>query len=439
MKTLFFECGMGAAGDMLTAALLDLLPDQDGFISRMNRIGIPGVRMERNSAVKCGITGNHVTVLVNGEEEHSHDYDHGDHHHHDHEDHDHHNHDEHHSHEENHEHSHGDHVHSDHDHGHAHHHASMEDIETLIQNLSVSDWVKRNAIGVYHLIAAAESKAHGKDVSEIHFHEVGTLDAVTDIVGVCMLIEELAPDHIYASPIHVGAGHVHCAHGVLPVPAPATAHILMGVPTFGGRIQGELCTPTGAALVKHFAEGFGGMPVMTVTGIGYGMGNKEFEMANCVRVFAGETDEAAGANEEIAELSCNLDDMTGEAVGFARELLLSEGALDVYTIPVQMKKNRPAQILTCLCKKEDCDRIAGLILKHTSTFGVRKTMCSRYALERKRVKVSTRFGEINVKKGCGYGVEKWKPEFEDMAAAARQNNVTLEEVARDVVRQMKNE
>jgi len=232
----------------------------------------------------------------------------------------------------------------------SHHHSDLHNIEHIIEELALPDKVRADALAVYQLIAEAESHAHGRPVEHIHFHEVGTLDAVADITGVCLLIYLLAPERILASPVHVGCGQVRCAHGVLPVPAPATAHILRDAPIYGGKIQGELCTPTGAALLKHFACGFGEMPVMRAAQIGYGMGKKDFEAANCVRAFFGETDTENG-DDEVLELRCNLDDMTGEAIGFAQDRLLEGGALEVFTTAVGMKKSRPGVLLTCLCRE----------------------------------------------------------------------------------------
>jgi uncharacterized protein (DUF111 family) len=216
---------------------------------------------------------------------------------------------------------------------------------------------------------------------------------------------------------------------MLPVPAPATARLLIGVPVWGGSIKGELCTPTGAALLRHFAGSFGSMPEMTVSRIGCGMGKKDFEAANCVRVFLGDDGAAAGSpNGFVTELSCNVDDMTGEAVGFASEIMLREGALDFFAIPVQMKKNRPGFILTCLCAEEDSDRMAALMLRHTTTFGVRKKRCERYMLDRTVTEDETPYGKIRVKHGTGYGVEKSKPEYEDIKAAAEKNGLPLSAV-----------
>ena len=289
--------------------------------------------------------------------------------------------------------------------------------------------VKANTAAVYELIADAEARVHDRPVSEVHFHEVGALDAVADITGVCLLMEKLSPDKVIVSPIHVGSGFVRCAHGLLPVPAPAAAYLLRGVPTYGGQIRGELCTPTGAALLKHFAASFGAMPVMRVSRIGYGMGAKDFEAANCVRVYLGETEESV-ANGQVAELRCNLDDMTGEEVGFTLQTLFDAGARDVFTIPAQMKKNRPGILLTCICDADKADYFAVLMLKNTTTFGVRKTLCERYTLDRDIKTVSTTYGDIRIKTGAGYGVSKYKPEYEDIAAAARRNDVSLWEIQR---------
>lgn len=405
MKTLYLECGMGAAGDMLTAALLELTEDKQSFLKRINHLGLPGVKVDAETSVKCGITGTHMKVTVNGEEEESRDA---------------------HSspHEHAHEHSHGqDHEHHSDDpaHGH-HHHASPADVEELINGLNVSDQVKADAKAVYALIAEAESQVHGHPVSEIHFHEVGTLDAVTDVISVCLLMEDIGAEEVVVSPVHVGSGHVHCMHGILPVPAPATALILKDVPTYGGHIQGELCTPTGAALLKHFASRFGDRPIMRTKAIGYGMGKKDFEQANCVRAFLGESERQ---REQITKLECNLDDMTGEDIGFATEQLFQAGAKEVFTQAVGMKKNRPGILLTVLCLTEDADRLAEEMMKHTSTLGIRRQEMSRYVLQRSVETLSISYGEVRMKQASGMGVKRSKPEFEDVAALARKYQVPL--------------
>ena len=447
MRTIYLDCGMGAAGDMLMAALLELCPEkQEEFLGKMNGLGLPGVKVEAEPAVKCGITGTHMNVTVFGEEEESEDvHDHGHTHSHEacesaaadglhshahsHDGHDHH-HEDHDAH--SHAHHHGDHVHSHdgHDHSHHHHHHStMAGIASIIEGLEIPAPVKEDMKAVYALIAEAEAHAHGMPVDQIHFHEVGTMDAVADIAGVCLLFHELGADQIIASPVHVGSGHVHCAHGILPVPAPATAHILQGIPVYSTQVQGELCTPTGAALLKHFVKEFREMPVMTTSKIGYGMGKKDFERANCVRAFLGDT---AETGDEIAELSCNLDDMTAEAIGFAEEALFEAGALEVYTIPVGMKKSRPGILLTCMCRREDEEKMVELLFRHTTTLGVREHISRRFTLKRWEETVETAYGPVRKKISQGHGVTRAKLEYEDLAAIAKKTGRPLEEIRKEI-------
>ena len=466
MKTLYLECGMGAAGDMLTAALLELFPDKEAVLEELNALGIPGVRFACETAVKCGIRGTHVTVTVNGQEEilpedddreplhgydhehchdhehehthdhehehchdheheHSHEHDHGHTHDHEHEhchEHDHgHMHD--HEHEHSHEHAHP-HVHS---HGHHHEHRSLHDIETLIGGLAVPEKVRRDALAVYTLIAEAESHAHGRPVTEIHFHEVGTMDAVADVTAVCLLMDKLAPVRVLASPVHVGSGKVRCAHGILPVPAPATAYILRDVPVYGGRIDGELCTPTGAALLKHFAERFGEMPPLAVSAVGYGCGKKDFPAANCVRAFLGETPDEEDS-DLVYELNCNVDDMTAEEISFALERFFEAGALEAYTIPVNMKKNRPGTLIRVICRPADKEELIRCIFRHTTTIGLRENPMHRRVLRRSFSEAETPWGPVTVKRSEGYGAERIKIEYEDLARIAREQDMSLAEV-----------
>lgn len=423
MKTLYIECNMGAAGDMLMAGLLELHPDPDGFIERLNQLGIPGVEIRREKSTKQGIVGTNIRVLVKGEEESSRDY-HPDHHEH------HHDHDHPHDHTHDHDHyHHHDHDHHEHSHDHSDHHhgelSTLPNVTKIISELSIPEGVKQNALAIYQLIAEAEAKAHDRDVAQVHFHEVGALDAVTDIVGNCLLLDELKPDQIVVSPVHVGSGMVKCAHGTLPVPAPATAHILRGVPTYSGDIRGELCTPTGAAILKHFADRFGPQPVLRVEKIGYGMGKKDFTAANMVRIFLGDTDDRS---DEIIELSCNLDDMTGEAIGHAFDVLMQAGALDVHLSQIQMKKNRPGVMLHCMCRPEQSDRFAQLLLKHTTTFGVRKTAYQRYVLTRTEEQFDSSLGLVRIKSGIGHGADKSKYEYDDLVRIADQYDLSLDQL-----------
>ena len=384
MKTLYIDCGMGAAGDMLTAALLELHPNPDQFLDRLNKLGFPGVVVSAEKSVKCGITGTHITVKVRDMEEDEHLHDH-----------------------------------------HSHHHGSMAEIRSIVNRLPISTMVKLDIMAVFAEIAAAESQVHGVPVEQIHFHEVGSMDAIVDIAAVCLLLQELDVDRVVASPVHVGCGSVRCAHGILPVPAPATAHILQDVTIYGGRIRGELCTPTGAALLKHFVEKFGDMPIMRVQKIGYGMGKKDFERANCVRILLGETEEKGDA---VWELSCNIDDMTGEEIGFALEQLMAQGALDVFTTPRGMTKSRPGTLITVICREEEKERFVKELFRYTTTLGIREKRCERYTLERKIVTEETQYGPVRKKVSSGYGITREKWEYEDLARIAKEQNVSIQQV-----------
>jgi len=385
MKTIYLELNMGAAGDMLLAALLELLPDREAALEVLNNAGIPGVRYSAISEMKCGIMGTRAVVEIDGIEEGTHVHTH-----------------------EGHEHSH---TNNHHD------HRGLSDIVNIIINLNVSEAVKKQAADIYALVADAESKVHGVPVELIHFHEVGAMDAVADIVGVCILLDILKPQKIIASPVTVGYGQVKCAHGILPVPAPATMELLTGIPIKAGDIEAELCTPTGAALLKYFADEFADMPAIIPEKTGYGCGKKEFKKANAVRAILGKAGENAG---EVAELSCNLDDMTGEDIGFASEILLDGGALDVWTAPVYMKKNRPGVLLSCLCSAHEADKFAELMLTHTTTIGVRKKLCSRYVLHREQEVRKTSIGDVRFKiSHLPDGTVREKPEYEDISRIAK--------------------
>lgn len=305
-------------------------------------------------------------------------------------------------------------------------------------------------LAVYTLIAEAECRAHDSSITQIHFHEVGAMDAVADIAAVCLLIHELAPDIIAASPVRVGSGQVRCAHGIIPVPAPATAHLLRGIPSYGGQVRGELCTPTGAALLRHFAQSFGPQPLMRVEKIGYGMGDKDFPQANCLRAMLGEdavslncgTDCADNAamscspapnacpRDSVVELSCNLDDMTPEEIGFAVGRLWEAGALDVYTVGIGMKKNRPGVMLCCLCREEQREALTRLFFLHTTTLGVRETVHKRSVLQRTEETRESSCGSVRVKKACGWGVQREKAEYGDLAEIARRRNLSLRQINR---------
>lgn len=418
MNTLFLECKMGAAGDMLASALLELHPEPQKIIKQLNEIGLPNVEFKLETLQKCGIQGKSLSVKINGSEEESYDENHHEHnsecHHHNH------------CHKTN-DCPHTEHHHDDAEHFHEHHHEhhGLHDIEHLVnEHLNIPLKIKKDVMAVYKIIAEAESQVHGLPVNEIHFHEVGNLDAVADITAVCLLINELKPDYIVASPIHLGNGQVKCAHGILPVPAPATALILKGIPVYSGNIDGELCTPTGAALLKYFVSEFGNQPIMRIEKIGYGMGKKDFKQANCVRAILGEVEET---KDEVLELCCNIDDMTAEEIAFAMGRLFEVGALDVYTTSIGMKKNRSGILFTCMCTKENRDKILSLMFKHTSTLGIRENICNRYVLKRNIEEFVEENDKVRIKKVSGYGVSREKIEYEDLVKIAKKHNFSLRE------------
>ncbi len=389
MKTLYLDCGMGAAGDMLTAALTELMPEPAKFVERLNSIGIPHVKFTAEKVSKCGIMGTHISVTVNGEEENGH-----------------------------------------HDHEH-HHHTSVSDIAQIVEKLDIPEKVKADVIAVYDIIAKAESHVHGKPVTEIHFHEVGTMDAVADITAVCLALYELSPDMIVSSPVHVGSGSVECAHGILPVPAPATEYILRGVPVYGGSIKTELCTPTGAALLRHFVKKFGDMPVIRVSAAGYGMGKKDLEQANCVRAVIGDTDETS---DTVILLSCNIDDMTAEDISYAMKNLFAGGALDVYTYAIGMKKSRMGTMLCVICNADNKESMLRIIFTHTTTIGVRESVTKRHTLARHSEVVTTPYGKVHRKVSTGYGVTRMKYEHDDLERLASANFVSIDEIRKSIVK-----
>lgn len=388
MRTLYIDCSMGCAGDMLTAALLELHPDKDDFLRRMNAALGGKAVLSASPDSKCGLRGTHVTVLINGDEE-------------------------------------GEAT------RHHHEHTSISEILSFIDSVPLEVKVREDAKKVYSLIAEAESRVHGHPIENVHFHEVGSLDALADVLSVCALMHELAPERILASEVNVGSGTVRCAHGILPVPAPATELVLRGVPIYSGQIKSELCTPTGAALLKYFVWKFGAMPTMQIENAGCGTGKKDFECANVVRAFIGETTDEG---DRIIELACNLDDMTPEELSFAMEELFTLGALDVYFTSIGMKKSRPGVKLTCMCRERQRKQMLECIFKHTTTLGVREYVCKRYELGRSEKTVRTQDGEVRVKTSSGYGAVREKAEYEDLAALARKSGKTIAQIRSEVLK-----
>jgi len=402
MKILYFDCSFGAAGDMLTAAVFGLL-DEAGkkeFLEKMNSLGMSGVRISIEDVSRCHIAAHKYIVDIHGEEEHQFDShvfladEHGN---------------------ECDEHNH------DHGHNHIHGHASLVDILDSIDSLRVSDKVKAEAKEIYGRFAKAECEVHGKTPETIHFHEIGMADSVCDIVGFAVAIEILGADQIVFSPVTTGFGTVKCAHGILQVPAPATIKLLEGVATKAGSFEGEMCTPTGAVLANYYAVDFGSCPDMKILASANGAGNKDFkDHPNIVRAVLGERESCPVAEpspkftDRITELSFNVDDMTGEQLSLACEIILESGARDVFTTPVFMKKGRPGQLVTVICDQNMKRQIAEIIFKHTSTIGIRERICDRMILDRHIEEREIDGQTVRVKVSEGYGVRKEKAEFEDL-------------------------
>ena len=369
---------MGAAGDMIAGALVDLTENKEETVRELNSLGLPDTVIEYSRKEQCKISGAHLDIIIKGEEEHPDD--------------------------------------------HHHHGRGLRGIGEIVESLNVDSKVKADVMGVYEIIAQAEAKAHNAEVHEIHFHELGMLDAVADITVTAYLISKMKVDRIIASPINVGSGTVRCAHGILPVPAPATANILEGIPYYKSDIETELCTPTGAALLKYFADEFTTEPRFDrVIKTGIGAGTKELSRANIIHVSEFE-------DSSVTELSCNIDDMTGEEAAFAAERIMAAGALDCFITPVIMKKGRPAYMLTALCKNGDSEKFAKLIFRHTTTLGIRKYTPSRYTLDRE---IDIESG-VHIKRSEGFGEAKEKAEFEDLKALALKEDISIFEAKKRI-------
>lgn len=381
MKTLYLECNMGAAGDMLTAALYGLLPDPEGYLRTLNGLGLPGVTFSAEPAQSGGVSGTRMKVEIWGCEEGEPEE-------------------------------------------RRHHHSTLSHISELVEGLALPKPVIRRIQSVYRRIAQAEAQVHGQLVELVHFHEVGAMDAVADVTAVCYAMHLLSPHRVVASPVRTGFGFTACAHGRLPVPAPATALLLRSAVICAGDVEGELCTPTGAALLQEFASEYGGMPALRLAAVGVGLGKKEFSAPNCLRAFLGEEAEES----DISELVCSLDDMTPEALAHACGRILESGALDVYTSPCTMKKGRSGQVLTVLCKPSREAALIRAVLAETSTNGLRVRRCARPCLDTEIKTVQTAWGPVRVKIASGYGVCRGKPEFDDVSALARQEGLPFQTV-----------
>jgi uncharacterized protein (TIGR00299 family) protein len=444
MANYHLDCFSGLAGDMFLGACLDLGMPLEVLSETVAQLRLPGVSVEGRKAMRGGFTGVRFRVLWAGrpiegpdpEEVREAQHDHGHHHHHDHDHphdhHHHHGHGEHHHHHHDHPHDHPhDHGHDHHHHEHSHSHEHGRDlpaIRRLIQESGLPGAVQERALRLFQRLGEAEAKAHGMPIDHVHFHEVGAVDSIVDLVGAAAAIEFLAPQRITSGPVNVGSGTVKTAHGDLPVPAPATAELLRGIPIYGGP-GGELTTPTGAVLLAELVDEFVELPALVLERIGYGLGRKDLpNQPNAVRLLAGRAREV---RPEVMVVECEVDDLPGEAFGFLMERLFEAGALDVFFTPVQMKKNRPGTLITLLCRRQQLEPLAGVLLMESGSLGCRYHSAARFEAERETVDVETAFGTVRVKQARLDGRPlATAPEFEDCRRLALAAGVPLRDVYR---------
>jgi pyridinium-3,5-bisthiocarboxylic acid mononucleotide nickel chelatase len=386
MNLAYFDCFSGISGDMTLGALIDAGCDVVHLREELQALQVPGWELSCEKVWKNGMAATFAKVKSEDQKKHR----------------------------------------------------SLSDILEILEKSEIAPQVRDRASAIFQKLGEAEARVHDVPVEKIHFHEVGAVDAIVDIVGACIGFQALGIDKFGCSPLNVGGGTVKMAHGVLPVPAPATANLLQGKPTYSNGVQQELVTPTGAAIVATLCDRFGPQPPMTVSAIGYGAGSADLEgQPNVLRIMIGESAEKAvpGFDEEISVIEANLDDMNPQIYGYFLERALAAGALDVYTTPVQMKKNRPGTLLTVLCKPQDSNALTSMIFAETTTFGVRTARAQRRVLPREHVSVSTTFGDVRIKLSRVNGrILHVSPEFDDCRKLAEEKNVPLQQVINEALR-----
>jgi len=379
-KILFLEPFSGISGDMMIGALLDLGCDFEELQNKLNLLPLKGYQLSSQKCSRSGIQATKFDVQA----------------------------------------------------GHSHSHRSLADIRQMIESSGLSVWVKAKSVEAFRRLAEAEGKVHGQPAEKVHFHEVGAVDSIIDIVGTMIAVESLLPVHVVSSPVNVGQGTLECQHGIYPVPGPAAQELLKDVPIFANSVTGELTTPTGAVLLATLVENFGTRPAMKILASGYGAGTRQIPgNANVLRVSLGEvqTEIDASPEEEVTVMEATIDDMSPQIYGYFQEQALGAGALDVYSTPIQMKKNRPAQKVTCVCATRDIDRLAKVFFRETTTIGIRYTVARRKTLQRKFLKVQTGYGEVTMKISMFNGLPvNYVPEFEDCRRLAVEKGVALKEV-----------
>lgn len=400
MKVLYFDCSSGISGNMTLGALTEIIGDENYLLNELKKLNIDGYKIEISKKIKNGITGTYVDVILDNEHTLDHHTDLHEHHH--------------------------EHNHSS-SHEHHHEHRNLEDVNKIIENSSLNNDVKDLAKKIFLRVAEAESKVHNKTLEEVHFHEVGAIDSIVDIVGTAILINKINPDKIISSIVNDGYGFIECAHGTMSVPVPATSEIFVNSKVKFRQIDidTELVTPTGAAIIAELAEEFKTLPTMTIEKIGWGTGSKDLKIPNVLKVYYGDMQEKA---EDFLVMETNIDDSTGEILGYVQEKLFEEGALDVFFTPIFMKKGRPAYRLTVACKQKDMLKLQNIIFRETTTIGIRYRFESRTELAREFVEIDTKYGKIKAKKVINNGETYIYPEYENMKKLAKENNIPLKEL-----------
>lgn len=408
MRVLYFDCFSGISGDMTLGALIDCGVDCEKFKKELAKLNIDGYEIDITRGMKNGISGTDVNVIL--------EIDHDGNDHHDNDGNDEHNHEDHH-----------------HEHGmHSHAHRNLSDIEKIIDDSSLSVKVKELSRLMFKKVAVSEAKIHGKSMEEVHFHEVGAVDSIIDIVGTAICIEELKIDKFISSPVNTGMGFVKCQHGIIPVPGPAALEMLKGVPVYSMDINTELVTPTGAAIISTLCSEFGPLPRMVVERCGYGCGKKDIEIPNLLRVVIGEDKKK---DDYLTMMECNIDDMNSEFYDYTMEKLFKDGALDVFMTNIIMKKSRPAVKLSVLCRNEDVDKLSGIIFANTSSIGIRRYPVERESLDRKMTEVITKYGPVRVKIAYRNGTEvNYAPEYDDVKKAAMNSGVPVKTVYNEAIK-----
>lgn len=394
MKILYYDCFSGISGDMNLGAMVDLGVDGGYLIKELAKLQLDSeFEIKISKGIKKGISGTKVDVILPQE---------------------------------------------GHEHHAEHHHRNLNDIQNIINGADLSDNVKRMSMDMFMRIAQAESKIHGKPIDEVHFHEVGAIDSIVDMVGAAIALDYLKADQILSSPVQVGGGFVKCAHGLMPVPAPATAELLKGIPIRSGFVPFETTTPTGAAILASNVEKFTETVDFSVEKIGYGLGNRDLDIPNVLRVYFGNTENLQETEEQYI-LETNIDDMNPEFYGYVEEQLFKAGALDVFKTPIIMKKGRPAVKLSILAEQKKVRDVSDIIFKETTSLGIRKFKVEKIMLNREFVTVNTPYGDVTVKKSFYEGESiKYKAEYEDCRRIAEEHNLSIAEVYRSVDRAMEN-